>query len=253
MFRTAINFVARRPRRGCASRIRRVRRKCRALFARSVCRAVETAMCGIALIVTAGCLGPVAALYRSGPGDPSTPVWVVDHGWHTGLVVERAAIPAGLWPEQDDLAPAPYLEVGWGDAAFYRAQNPGVGLALKAAFGSAGSVLHVVALPAPPDRIFDGRQVVEIRLSRPGSQALVRFVDESFARGERGRTPRLGPGLYGNSAFYPARGRYHLLNTCNTWVADALRSAGAPITPAYAMTAGNVMWQARRLAIPVSR
>ena len=210
-------------------------------------------MCGIALIVTAGCLGPVASLYPSRPGDPSTPVWVVDHGWHTGLVVERAAISPGLWPEQDDLAPAPYLEVAWGDAAFYRAQNPGVGLAVKAAFGSAGSVLHVVALPGPPDRIFAGPQVVEIRLSRPGGQALVRFVDESFARGERARAPRLGPGLYGTSAFYPARGRYHLLNTCNTWVADALRSAGVPITPAYAMTAGNVMWQARRLAIPASR
>src|SRR5262245_22485317 len=207
-------------------------------------------MCGIALIVTAGCLGPVAPLYPPRPDDPSTPVWVVDHGWHTGLVVERAAIPQGLWPEQDDLARGPYLEVGWGDAAFYRARDPGVGLAVRAALGSAGSALHVVALPAPPERIFAGREVAEIRLSRPGFLALARFVDESFARGERGRAPRLGPGLYGISAFYPARGRYHFLNTCNTWVADALRSAGVPITPAYAMTAGNLMWQARRVAVP---
>jgi len=207
-------------------------------------------MCGIALIVAAGCLGPVASLYPPGPGDPSTPVWVVDHGWHTGLVVERAAIPQGLWPEQDDLAPEPYLEVGWGDAAFYRAKEPGVGLAIRAALASAGSALHLVAIPARPERIFPGREVVEIRLSRPGVQALARFVDESVARVERDRAPRLGPGLYGVSAFYPARGHYHLLNTCNTWVADALRSAGVPITPAYAMTAGNLMWQARRVAVP---
>ena len=218
---------------------------------RAVCRAVGMAMCGgVLLIVAAGCLGPVASLYPPRPGDPSTPVWVVDHGWHTGLVVERAAIPQGLWPEQEDLPPAPYLEVGWGDAAFYRAEQPGVGLAVRAALGSAGSVLHVVALPEPPERVFAGREVVEIRLSPPGVRALAQFVDESFARGERGRAPQLGPGLYGISAFYPARGRYHLLNTCNTWIADALRSAGVPITPAYAMTAGNLMWQARRAAVP---
>jgi uncharacterized protein (TIGR02117 family) len=222
----------------------------RALAACSARRAVWTAMYGIAIIVAVGCLGPVASLYPPGPGDPSTPVWVVDHGWHTGLVLERAEIPGGLWPERDDLAPAPYLEVGWGDAAFYRAKEPGVGLAVRAALGSAGSALHVVALPALPQRIFPGREVVEIRLSLSGLQALVRFVDKSFARGERGRAPQLGPGLYGISAFYPARGRYHLLSTCNTWIADALRSAGVPITPAYAMTAGNLMWQARRVAIP---
>ena len=222
----------------------------RALAACSMGRAVGTAMCAIALIVAVGCLGPVIPLYPPGPGDPSTPVWVVDHGWHAGLAVERAAIPPGLWPEQDDLAPAPYLEVGWGDAAFYRAENPGVGLALRAALGSGGSALHVVALPASPDRIFAGREVVEMRLSRPGFRALVRFVDGTFARDGRGRAPRLGPGLYGISAFYPARGHYHLLNTCNTWIADALRSAGVPITPAYAMTAGNLMWQARRVATP---
>lgn len=225
----------------------------RALAACSMCRAVGTAMCGIALIVAVGCLGPVASLYPPRLGDPNTPVWVVDHGWHTGLVVERAAIPPGLWPAQDDLAPAPYLEVGWGDAAFYRAENPGVGLAVKAALGSPGSVLHVIALPASPDRIFAGPEVVEIRLSRLGFQALVRFVDETFARGGSGRAPGLGPGLYGISAFYPARGHYYLLNTCNTWIAGALRSAGVPITPAYAMTAGNLMWQARHVATPAAR
>jgi Protein of unknown function (DUF2459) len=53
--------------------------------------------------------------------------------------------------------------------------------------------------------------------------------------------------LYGDSKFYSARGRYHLLYTCNTWIADALRAAGLPITPVYAMTAGNLMWQVSRL------
>jgi len=205
------------------------------------------ALCGVMLALVTGCLGPVGALYPPAPDAQTEPVWVVDHGWHTGLVVPRSALPPGLLPEQDDFPMAHYLEVGWGDAAFYRARDPGVGLAIRAALSSTASVVHMVGLPARPEQAFSRRDVVEIRLSRPGFEALARFVDDAFDREERGRAPVLGSGLYGASAFYPARGRYHLLNTCNTWIARALRAAGVPITPVYAMTARNLMWQVKRL------
>jgi uncharacterized protein (TIGR02117 family) len=205
------------------------------------------ACCAVLLMLAAGCLGPVASMYPPAPDAPSEPVWVVDHGWHTGLVVARSSVPRGLLPEQDDFPVAHYLEVGWGDAGFYQARDPGIGLAMRAAFVSRASVVHVVGLPMRPQEIFAGRDVVEIALSRPGFEALARFVDDSFDRDGHRRAPMLGSGLYGTSAFYPARGRYHLLSTCNTWIARALRAAGVPITPVYAMTAGNLMWQVRRL------
>ncbi len=204
-------------------------------------------LCGALVVLAAGCLGPVASLYPPGLDAPTEPVWVVDHGWHTGLVMERSAIPAGLLPEQDDFPIARYLEVGWGDADFYQAREPDIWAALRAAVASRASVVHVVGLPARPEEIFAGGDVVQIRLSRPGFEALARFVDDAFGREGRPRAPMLGGGLYGTSAFYPARPRYHLLHTCNTWIARALRAAGVPITPVYAMTAGNLMWQVRRL------
>lgn len=205
------------------------------------------ALCSLLLAVATGCLGPVASLYPPAPDAPIEPLWVIDHGWHTGLVLARSAIPRGLLPEQGDFPNAPYLEVGWGDADFYRASDPGFALAVRAAFASSASVVHVVGLSMRPDEIFAARDVVEIRLSRLGFEALVRFVDDSVDRASQHPAPQLGAGLYGASAFYPARGRYHLLSTCNTWTARALRAAGVPITPAYALTAGNLMWQVRRL------
>ncbi|MCI0545835.1 MAG: DUF2459 domain-containing protein [Candidatus Rokubacteria bacterium] len=208
------------------------------------------AVLGPVLALAAGCLGPVASLYPPRPGEAAVPVWLVDHGWHVGLVVPRAAIPSGLLPEQEDFPGARYLEVGWGDADFYRTPEAGVGLAVKAALASGGSAVHMVGLRAPPTEIFPGREIVEIRLSEPGFVALVRFVDGSLAREGSDRAPALGPGLYGTSAFYPARGRYRLWNTCNTWVAEALRAAGAPITPAWAMSAGYLMHQARQVGHP---
>jgi uncharacterized protein (TIGR02117 family) len=171
----------------------------------------------------------------------------VDHGWHTGLVVRAEDVPAGAWPERADFSGAPYLEVAWGDREFYMDPHAGLGRALKAAVVSSGSVLHVVGLAQPPARYFAGREVVEVALSQPGVEALVRFIDAAHARGEAARASRLGPGLYGDSAFYPATERYSLVNTCNTWIAAALRAAGCPITPAWAVTAGAVLRQVRAL------
>jgi len=205
------------------------------------------AQCAAMVALTAGCLGPIASLYPPAPDAPVEPVWVVDHGWHTGLVLARSSIARGLLSEQDHFPAAPYLELGWGDADFYRAPDAGVWLAIRAAVFSRDSVLHVVGLPTRPETAFAAEDVVEIRLSRPGFDALARFVDGSFDRAGQPAASPQGRGLYGDSVFYPARGRYHLLNTCNTWIAEALRAAGLPITPVYAMTGGNLMWQLSRL------
>jgi uncharacterized protein (TIGR02117 family) len=171
----------------------------------------------------------------------------VDHGWHTGLVVRADDVPVGLWPERADFPGARYLEVAWGDREFYMAPHGTLGLALKAAVVSRGSVLHVVGLAEPPARYFAGREVVEVELSEPGVAALAAFVDAAHARGAAPRAPRLAPGLYGDSAFYPSAARYSLVNTCNTWIAAALRAAGCPVTPAWALTAGEVLRQVRAL------
>jgi uncharacterized protein DUF2459 len=54
-----------------------------------------------------------------------------------------------------------------------------------------------------------------------------------------------GPGLYGDSRFYPAWQQFNLFNTCNVWAARALRSAGLPIEDA--ITKEGLMSQARAL------
>jgi hypothetical protein len=122
-----------------------------------------------------------------------------------------------------------------------------LGLALKAAVASGGSVLHVVGFDEPPARYFAGTEVVEMGLTGPGVEALARFIDAAYARGQAPRVARLGAGLYGDGAFYPAVGRYSLANTCNTWIAAALRAGGCPTDPERAATAGGVLRQVRQI------
>ncbi|MFZ0255681.1 MAG: DUF2459 domain-containing protein [Gammaproteobacteria bacterium] len=180
---------------------------------------------------------------------PSTErtIYVLSHGWHTGIALRYADIPAQLWPEKSDFVGRAYLEVGWGDEAFYRAPKVTLGMALRAALMPTQSVLHVVGFDRSVSEYFVNSDIVALRVSVQGAVDLVRFIHTSLVRPHGQRAQPLGPGLYGESWFYPAKGRYSVFYNCNHWVAEGLRRAGVPMNVDTAMTAGNVIYQASRV------
>jgi uncharacterized protein (TIGR02117 family) len=199
-------------------------------------------------VLAGGCAPAAPGHPPDGAGATGVPLWVLDHGWHTSIVVRRADVDRAVWPDVDDFPEATFIEVAWGDRDFYMARSPSTWLAIKAAISTSGSVLHVVALDRPIATAFPGVERVELRLSPPGFVTLTRFVSDEFRRDPTRRPTRLAPGLYGVSAFYAARSDYSLFNTCNTWVARALQTGGLPITASGTLTAGALMQQVREAA-----
>lgn len=199
----------------------------------------------LAVALILGCASPSATRERAREEPLAYRVWVLDHGWHTAIVVRMRDVDSALWPEVADFAGAELVEVAWGDREFYMAERPSAWLAMKAAFFTSGSTLHVAGIGASIESDFPASDVVELAVSRRGLDAMTRMFHEEYQRGDEGRPVRLAPGLSSNSWFYAARSRYGLFNTCNTWVARALRAAGLDVTPAI-VTAGGVMRQARR-------
>jgi uncharacterized protein (TIGR02117 family) len=178
--------------------------------------------------------------------EASVTIHVVSHGWHTGIVVRRADVALGAWPEVDDFARAEYLEVGWGDRAYYQKLDPGVGDALAAVLVPGPSVLHIVGFRGPVRQVFPASEVIALSIT-PGQLAeLLAFVRSAYARDASGRPLPLGPGLYGDSRFYAAVERFHLFHNCNVWTARALQAAGVPV--GSDLTAGGVMSEVRRVA-----
>jgi hypothetical protein len=104
-------------------------------------------------------------------------------------------------------------------------------------------VLHVAAFDSRVETFFEPAPVIELRVSPRGLDALCRFVAAAHARRAPGGAIVLGPGLYGASRFYLARGRYGLFRNSNQWAAQALREAGVPVVPALSVTAGSVLAQ----------
>ena len=191
-----------------------------------VCRLVR-----LARVTLAACLLPLTlsacAAPTSAPGIAAAPVpahapapvtrsvHVVSHGWHTGVVLRGDDVSAAAWPAKADFADAAYLEVGWGDRAYYRAPDPGTWLALKAVAWPRPGVLHVVAVDGTVERFFGGAEIVEIGVSEAGLRRLIDHVRNSHQLDAAGHAIALGPGLYGRSRFYASRERFHLFKTCN--------------------------------------
>jgi uncharacterized protein (TIGR02117 family) len=197
-------------------------------------------------LLASACARPIDQPYQASETKTRS-VFVVNHGWHTGIAIRKADLSRTILPELRDFPDAEFLEIGWGDWDYYQAPDPGLGMALKAAFWSSRSVLHVVGFRVPVENQFRGSEIVEIALSDEGLDRLRRFVAGTFLRSAESLPAEASPGLYANSRFYPARGRFQVFRTCNTWVAEALHTAGVPITPFYAMTAGNLINQVKHV------
>jgi uncharacterized protein (TIGR02117 family) len=198
------------------------------------------------LLILLGCTATPPAKAPPEIGCDATRTFqVVNHGWHTGIVVASRDLLQRVPALGSDFGSGDFVELGWGDEAFYRTPRAGVGQALGAAFRSGGSVLHVVRVSEARHGAVAGGDSVSVTVGEDGYRRLLDHLAASFARTPQGDLQLLGPGLYGDSRFYRARGRYSLLHNCNTWVAEAVAVSGVALRSTSALTAEGVMSRLR--------
>ena len=183
------------------------------------------------------CAAPVSETLAPSESEPRKTIYLVNHGYHTTIVLRRADIPDNIWPKLGNSPDMEYLEVGWGDMDLYQMPDPiPLEIFLKAALLPTASVLHIVGFNDHVPAYFPNSiEIIRIELSSAGFEHFSRTLASSFALDKAGNTTSMSPGRYGNSRFYLSRETYHLFNTCNVWNARALRTAGLPFNPATAV------------------
>ena len=219
----------------------------------------------LAAVLTARSGDP--ALWPPAPDSSTVEIHVVSHGYHSGIVLPRAAVAesASLRGHGALIAMAQrfssyrWIEVGWGDEDFYRsvpdAASLTIGLALRALFwpGNA-SVVHVVGMSAHPRSTFPYSDIVRIELSAEGFARLLDRLDAGFARDAALLPVELGRGLYGPSLFFRGAETFHAFNVCNHWVARLLSAAGLPTAPTLATLPQGLLldlrWRAGLTPLP---
>jgi hypothetical protein len=208
-----------------------------------------TLYCGL-LVAASSLLTACAATTApplSRPTELATSVYVVHHGTlHTGLAVKRSDIPKGHWAASADYGRSIYIEVGWGDDDGYRKPLT-AGIAAKALAGSSRTVLLVDGFSESIRQKYSDPKftVLAVDLSKAGVLRLCDYIDQTYARDERGKPTRLGQG------WYRARGTYSAFHTCNTWIAAGLQEAGCPIDPTLCLWPGQLLGRVRPFARPI--
>jgi uncharacterized protein (TIGR02117 family) len=183
------------------------------------------------------------------PPDVGVEIYVISNEVHADLVLPiandvvdwRVCFPSSHFA--GDVSTAKYLMVGWGDRGFFveteRWSDLKVSTALHALWSN-DTVLHVTQT----DYSDWETRAVKVRITPEQYAALARHVRATLADvkqsdatpaelTERLQQPaecQLVGARYGeNDAFYTAHGRYHVLNTCNSWVGNGLQKAGVRV------------------------
>jgi uncharacterized protein (TIGR02117 family) len=166
---------------------------------------------------------------------------VVCHGWHTGFVLPASEVQKHIPELTQRFGHPAYYELGWGNADFYQAKRITVGLATKAICWPGDTVIHAVAINSNITEFFPNSEIITIPATPDELDELAEFVSRSFAKDTTGHIISIGPGIYGDSNFYQAVGKYHIANTCNKWTAKGLKSSGQDVSVTFKLNATSVM------------
>ena len=118
-----------------------------------------------------------------------------------------------------------------------------------ALWGGAGLVLVTSVGRQQPEQVFGPDNVVRVALTPRQMSDLQGFIGRSFAWRDGAIVPAL-PGSHAvgsYSAYYESLQRYSALHTCNTWAAEALKSAELPVSSSGVEFAWQLWEQVRRL------
>ena len=205
------------------------------------------------LLLVSGCSFEPHAIKHAAESSPvrDRSVYVANHGWHTGLIISSESVNVSLPFLIKRFGSVPYYEFGWGDEGFYQAKEITSFLKISAIFWPTDAVMHVVAVSLQPDKYFSGSEVIELKLSHSELESLQVFISNSFKYTDAGRAIKLEKGIYGDSQFYRATGKYHMFNTCNKWTANGLKSAGMDIVAGFKLTADSVMSYVKQYKVQV--
>lgn len=175
--------------------------------------------------------------------DFAATVYVVRRGWHTDIGFTAGDLHSPLAQVRSVFPGARFVLFGFGDRHYLTHSGP---RSIVGALWPGPGLVLATGLRASPAEAFGQDEVLTLAVSRAQLQALQRFVWRTLAIRHGAVTP-LQAGPYAGSVYYGSVLRYSALYTCNTWSADALKSAGLPVRSFGVEFAGELWRQVRRI------
>jgi len=193
---------------------------------------------GLGLLVLVQVIGAVTPRQSSAAATSvgTRDVWLLRGPIHTDFVLpvtqELKAAFAGANLEED----TGWILAGWGSRGFYTTTGSYLDLSLPVVWSAALGDDSVVRLVKVPQTVAEPRRWAHQRIAL--SDAQYRHLLDAIAADIQGPV-MAGVSLSAGDAFYPAAGRFHLLRTCNSWVAAKLTQIGLSVG-AFTPTTGGL-------------
>jgi uncharacterized protein (TIGR02117 family) len=168
--------------------------------------------------------------YRISPNDSLHLIYLIKQRWHTAVVFNTQNVDTTILPEAKYFTGAKLIDIGWGDEAFYQHPDFDWELAYQALFYPTPSTLRIEGIFISKQQYFDISEiVVELKINNEQLKILLKYISDRIWKDENGLDKILRTQYFNRVYFLKAKGKYHLFNTCNTWLARGLRQAGFEI------------------------
>jgi hypothetical protein len=150
-------------------------------------------------------------------------VYVINYSWHTGFLIEVNDKNIELLPVLANFENYNYVDIGWGDREFYRSDSEfDVMLAIKAASYPTQSTVRIEGTNLSIlQQMNRSNFLLEFDFSLAEFQNLADFINNSIMVDEN-YANQIESRLGGKILFFDSPLKYHLFNTCNTWIARGL-------------------------------
>ena len=159
-------------------------------------------------------------------------IYLISNAVHADIVLPKSTQQID-WSQRflgskflGDVSGKSHVAFGWGDRGFFLETETWDDFKLSTAANAlllpSGSCVHVA---------FNSSEYYQdaasVTISPEQYIRLVEFIESTFQRDDDGEYIQIPDEAYStNDAFFNSNGRYHLLNTCNSWVGRALKTAG---------------------------
>lgn len=178
-------------------------------------------------------------------GGPPVAIYIVRRSWHIDIGFDTADLRPPLATLRTALPNARYLLFGFGDRRYLLSHGQSFERLLGAVWPGEGLVL-LTGIEATPQEVFGTTDVTRLTVSVTQATDLQEFVWDTLAT-EDGVATALAHGPYSGSVYFGSVQRYSGLHTCNTWAAEALRSAALPVHSSGVVFSGQLWRQVRRI------
>lgn len=192
-----------------------------------------------------GCASNEPCYEPATPGEALRSIYVVKRGWHTGIAIPAAQWPDRHWSVLRDFLDSTYLEFGWGDARFYQAEQESPWMAIRAAFFSTESTIHVIGFDQPTPNALRADEVIEVRVSAEALRRVAQSIQREFSQAEPVVTASGLSATPEPNKFYQASRRFYFPRMCNWWTAKRLEEGGCPIAAWSVISANRIVRKAR--------